>query len=745
MFTHSRSLPRPRQSMCFWRLFLVLTLVLAGCAKSAPTRPTPPPAPTQPVLPTASPSAPLLTSTLPPTPQPVSFEARYTYDAAGNLVARTAPDGATARYEYDVENRLTRILHPDGSGVSYDYDVMGRRTRMTDPLGTTSYAYDIHGRLVKITDPNRNTLQYAYDPSGLLTQMVYPDSSAAAFAWDVNGQLATVQDVSGITSYEYDLGGKLTGRTLPNGVVTRYEYDDATRLTVIRHTSSSGALLLGFEYELDAAGNRTQVTRTDANSTQVTHYEYDSLNRLVQVAYPDGEEVTYEYDATGNRTKMVSSKTEATRYSYNSLGWLTELDGPAGKVTFAYDAGGNLMERADMQLQRTTRYTWDYENRLVGVDDGTTKVSYEYDGDGNRIGKIVNGKSTEYVNSTDGFMPQTLSETNSDGETRNYSYGLERIGQIDSGGLESFYLTDGLEGSVSNLTDSEGRITDSYAYDGFGITTVHVGGSGNPFAYDGEYADGETGLIFLRNRYYDPAIGRFLSSDVRMGSQVDPQSLNHYAFVSNNPVNLVDPLGLEGWVRGAWLAMKSRVRTSFMRDFDLNPNLLLLDAIGEKLGLNWFGETISGGRYILPGGVGSPRVKSVNWVDWWAMKHDFEYYAATNSRGPVLVKKARVLWANTRVAFGILGESILRGMLTNEVVDSLDFRQYGEYTRGGPSYDDGGSSGSVSLSFHYIGGDSWDEDQKRYPFYWDADGGGGGGGATVGGVSLDKAAEMLVI
>ena len=508
-------------------LYLVLiVLLLTGCAGGPSTTSA-----------TGAPPTPTLTGE-------TGFTTQFTYDPNGNIKTRTDANGNTTEYIYDAANRLTTIRYPDRSSVKFTYDSLGQRTRMTDSLGTTSYEYDIHGRLVQVTDPNGNTLQYAYDPRGLLTQMVYPDGSAVAFTWDADGQLASVRDSSGVTQYQYDLSGNLTERTLPNGVTTRYEYDDAKRLSAIRHTSSSGALLLGFEYELDAAGDRTQMTRTSADDTQVTSYDYDDLSRLVRVAYPDGEEVTYEYDATGNRTAMISSKSGETRYSYNSPGWLTELNGPVGKVTFAYDANGNLVERADKKTHQKTRYTWDYENRLVGVDDGTTKVAYTYDGDGNRIGKFINGKTTEFVNNINGLIPQTLSEINFDGKITNYSYGIERIGQINPGGLASFYITDGLEGSVSNLTDSEGRITNSYTYDAFGNTTVQTGGSGNPFAYDGEYADGETGLIFLRNRYYDPAIGRFLSSDVRMGSQVDPQSLNHYVFARNNPVNFVDPSGM---------------------------------------------------------------------------------------------------------------------------------------------------------------------------------------------------------
>jgi YD repeat-containing protein len=91
---------------------------------------------------------------------------------------------------------------------------------------------------------------------------VYPDGSTVTYTWDTNKRLAKVQDVTGVTSYTYDPAGKLTKRTLPNGVSTYYEYDNANRLISIQHADSNDVLLLGFAYQFDAAGNRTQVTQT---------------------------------------------------------------------------------------------------------------------------------------------------------------------------------------------------------------------------------------------------------------------------------------------------------------------------------------------------------------------------------------------------------------------------------------------------------------------------------------------------
>ena len=121
-----------------------------------------------------------------------------------------------------------------------------------------------------------------------------------------------MQDAVGDTSYAYDPAGKLIKRTLPNGVVTHYEYDLANRLKTIQHLAPSGDQLLELAYDFDALGNRTQLIRRQANRpSQLTRYRYDALARLVEVLYPDGEVVSYEYDAAGNRTRMTSSKASA--------------------------------------------------------------------------------------------------------------------------------------------------------------------------------------------------------------------------------------------------------------------------------------------------------------------------------------------------------------------------------------------------------------------------------------------------
>ncbi|GEM_PF-3542208 len=465
---------------------------------------------------------------------------RFTYDPNGNIKTRTDAKGATTTYTYDPMGRVTKSAYQDGSSVGFTYDALGQRTQMTDALGKTSYKYDIHGRPTSITDPNGFTVGYEYDPRGLLSKLIYPDSKVATYKWDANGQLTTVQDANGVTQYQYDLAGKVIKRTLPNGVTTLYEYDAKTnQLTGIQHLDSKNAVLLKFMYELDTVGNRTKMTRTEANGTaRVTRYKYDALYRLIEVVYADGETVVYEYDATGNRTVLNSSKNGLTRYTYNSLGQLTQLDGSKETETFSYDANGNMVERKK-KSGATVRYSWDYENLLVGVNDGTTKVSFGYDGDGRRLVKTVNGQTTKYVQQGSA-LPQVLVQVTGAQTTRSL-LGLPRIGE-SSPQATTFYLEDGL-GSIVGITDASGTLKGATEYDAFGLprTSPSLPAS---FGFTGEQFDTETGLLFLRARFYDPKLGRFISADSFPPSALNPQTLNRYSYAGNNPVNSVDPLGL---------------------------------------------------------------------------------------------------------------------------------------------------------------------------------------------------------
>jgi len=204
-----------------------------------------------------------------------------------------------------------------------------------------------------------------------------------------------------------------------------------------------------------------------------------------------------------------------------------------------YDNNGSTLTKTDST--GTTSYTWDFENRLsqVTLPSSGGTVSFKYDPMGRRIQKSTAATATNYfydglslIEEVDAAGNQLARYTQGKGED-------EPLAEQRSG-TTGYYEQDGLT-SVTSLSNSAGTISDTYMYDTFGNLTASTGPLGNPLQYTGREYDPETRLLFYRARYYDPRFGRFLSQDPIgfAGS-----GTNHYAYVYNDPANMVDPFGL---------------------------------------------------------------------------------------------------------------------------------------------------------------------------------------------------------
>ena len=489
---------------------------------------------------------------------PLGYTTSNIYDAVGNVVSLTDANGNSTSYNYDALNRLAKIAYDDGQTVNYGYDATGNRLMMADGHGTINYQYDNLNRLVGVTNPDSQTVGYMYDVVGNRIQITYPDGKTMTYGYDANNRLTGVTDWnSHITGYSYDANSNLIGMTYPNGMNTEYLYDENNQLIELINENAT-QVVSSFEYTLDAVGNRQSVAEwfsgrfeDELGIPQVltTSYEYDDIYRLTQVNYPFEETVSYNYDPMGNRISMTTTIDEIDKtinYVYDASDRLLQSDG----TTYDYDNNGNMVRKTE-NPGRITSYNYDGANRLISLStifDGSQRERYnfEYDGDGNRLSKTtINGKrtqSSEYLLDVNTILPQVLTESD-DKDTTFYAHGLDLISMTDPRGKEFYYHYDGL-GSVRSMSDSKESIKTIYSYDAFGQTRKEMGHVDNDFRFTGEQMDGETGLIYLRARYYDPDIGRFISKDPFTGFVSDAQSLNRYSYVRNNPVRFVDPQGL---------------------------------------------------------------------------------------------------------------------------------------------------------------------------------------------------------
>jgi RHS repeat-associated protein len=212
----------------------------------------------------------------------------------------------------------------------------------------------------------------------------------------------------------------------------------------------------------------------------------------------------------------------------------------ANNTLFYYDAAGNLIKKNSPEKESI--YEYDAENKLIAYSNGKDKVTFEYDGEGRRISKTVTGNKIIFINNPTARISKVLAETDSKGKTqKRYVYALTRLCQQSTDGT-SFFLYERPSKSVALLADEKGSLIESYTYDAFGFQEGKKN-SNNNYRYNAEEYDEETGLIFLRNRYYDPEIGRFISIDSTLPALSDPKELNTYPFAGNDPINHCDPTG----------------------------------------------------------------------------------------------------------------------------------------------------------------------------------------------------------
>jgi RHS repeat-associated protein len=482
---------------------------------------------------------------------PLGMSETMVFDAEGNLTARTDFNGNTTAYSYDVNNRRIQTTYPDATTVSFAYTASGQREGVTDARGTTSYTYDLLDRVTTVTHPDGATLSYSYDQNGNRSSVTTP-AGTTAYTHDGLNRIATVTDPDGgVTAYAYDLAGRKTTTTYPNGALAEYTYDSLNRLTDLTNRQSGGAVIDSYGYTLGPAGNRTRVTEA---SGRIVDYTYDALYRIVSEAITDpalgDETITYSYDAVGNRVSRTDSAGLAT-YAYDANDrLLTETTPALTVIAYGYDDNGNLLSRSD-DGSLTTDYGYDYEDRLLSAEQGASQSVHRYDADGVRVDSTRDGAVTHYLVDQNRPYAQVLEETDdADTVLASYVYGDDLVSQ-NRGGSWFQYHYDGL-GSSRALTDDAEVTTDTYTYDAFGSLIARNGSTPNDYLFAGEQFDPQLGAYYLRSRYYDPAIGRFLAADTFSGLDRTPKSLHKYVYAGNDPVNKVDPSG-EFWSIGTVL------------------------------------------------------------------------------------------------------------------------------------------------------------------------------------------------
>ena len=463
----------------------------------------------------------------------------FSYDEAGNRKSQTDARGVTSNYTYDVLNRLTLIDYSDDTqDVNYGYDIcmngVGGLCLMLDENGYTLYTYDARGNLTSQTttiDDIVKTTSFAYNGVNQLTQTTYPSGRTVDNIRNGLGQISDVTTTQGTTdtissTMSYEPFGPMNSMVYGNNLVQSRSYDQDYRLTQL--ITINGNIQQDLSYVYDAANNITDIANViDNNRSQ--SLGYDELNRLLAAASNYGD-IDYTYDAIGNRlNETVDTVIDTYSYDTNSHHLTQIVNGET--TTFTYDANGNTTSNTAFD------FTYGDNNRLKDAKIGSsTLATYIYNGRGERVKK--DGASIIYYYYDQGG--QLIAELDDLGNTLvEYIYIDGQPVSIITGGSINFIHNDHL-GTPQQITDGTQAIVWKADYTSFGEATITTELITNNLRFPGQYYDEETNLHYNYFRYYDPQLGRYITSDpigLRAGS-------NTYLYVGANPFKWIDYFGL---------------------------------------------------------------------------------------------------------------------------------------------------------------------------------------------------------
>jgi len=442
---------------------------------------------------------------------------------------------------YDDAGRLTDIKYFNPADhvnpvktVTFTYDNVGNLTGYND--GTTSTTYDYDAVYRKVAEAINygaftKTNAYTYLKNGLKETFTGPDSVTYGYLYDSNNQLAGVQiPNAGFISVSEYTWNRPANMTLPGGTTRQFEYDPLMRVKQITTKDPGQNDLLNYQYTYDKMDN----IRAKQNEHGDYAYNYDDLYRLTTVDNPVQNDEVFTYDTVGNRLTAADTTGD---WSYNNNNELSGYD----DVSYEYDANGNMTQKT--VAGAVTKFFYNLEDRLERVEDavGTVIAEYYYDPFGRRLWKDVAGVRTYFHYADEGLV----AELDSSGQVvKSYGYKPGSTWTTDPlfikiGSDYYFYQNDHL-GTPQKLTGINGAVVWAAKYSSFGKASVDGSSTiTNNLSFPGQYYDEETGLHYNYRRFYDPSTGRYL--------RVDPIGLNGginlFIYVSNDPINLLDPLG----------------------------------------------------------------------------------------------------------------------------------------------------------------------------------------------------------
>jgi RHS repeat-associated protein len=480
----------------------------------------------------------------------------YTSDLDGNLKTQTDAKNRTITYTYDELDRPRTKTYPTGLPTTWTYDEpghgasKGRLTSINDRSAagcpqarSEDLSYHPLGQLksrTKCVEGRTYTTGFDYDQLGRQKQMTYPDNESISYLYDPAGRLSSMPGL--VDQFRYDAAGRMEEATYANGTKANFTYEPNRKWletsTVTRGTST--LYDAGYSYEPNGLVRSITSTTNKMNLTFV----HDELDRLKEVSGDLTQ--NFLYDPAGN---MTFNSAVGITYGYPA-------QGPNGCPTngtphpcrtphapqtvwplqLHHDANGNLNAVEDLQQHTSKGIDWtDDHQPEVLTDFNGVQTTYSYDAAGERVSRRRGSEHNRYYSPYVEHDP-TL------GLIKYYYAGSQLIARRQAG-TTNWHHADNL-GSIRLITDANGGIVKRYDYAPYGDTGMAIAGSGgHERLFAGQRADGDSGLVYMHARDYDPHLGQFISPDTITPDALNTQALNRYAYVYDSPASYRDPSG----------------------------------------------------------------------------------------------------------------------------------------------------------------------------------------------------------
>ncbi|MGJ8678518.1 MAG: RHS repeat-associated core domain-containing protein [Akkermansiaceae bacterium] len=548
----------------------------------------------------------------------------------------TDVDNKTTTTEQDRNGQVRYYTNKKDETFEFQYDGLGRTTQVITPLDATNNrahttSYNHRGSPSLVSEPSGDTASFSYDSTnGRLQTVTYSGAGGGtvqydhADSYDSNGNVKHFSEGSKHVYRTYDRLNRVKTHIDSNGLQTGYSFYPSGRLKKLIYPGGTESGIGHVEYTYWKTGRlKNVIDKLDSIiSPRTTTYYWNSDGRLERVTRPNGSERSIMYDNEG-RPEVIQESTSTgqlihlSKHGYfpsDELAWSYNLPkappiqrAPLAPITSAsyrsdnsldvfngasvtHDDDGNLTTGAYPNGNMGS-YGYDSRNRLLTADG----LSYTYNSEGTRLTNSEDGGIT-YVTESNLGLSKILQRTKN-GQITRYVWGAGLIYEVNSSGDTTTYHYNS-SGSTVALTDTAQNIIERMDYSPFGQTIYRESLDGDsdihdtPFLFTGFFGNqtDANGLIYMRARYYNPLLRRFLNSDPAR------EAWNWYGYAGGNPIAFVDPTGLG--ISGALNAVQDTL--SFLGMIPVVGNVFDAVNVGISIGRGQYGQAALHAAAFVP-------------------------------------------------------------------------------------------------------------------------------------------------